>query len=503
MAGIPAPEYSTLTPEAYVLLERIESYEFDEPGCARPIAQRLAQENGWSARQAANAIREYRRFMFLVCTAGHSCCPSDEVDQVWHLHLTYTRSYWRKFCQEVLGRPVHHEPSRGGAAERQKHVAMYLATLKSYEEAFGERPPRATWPPTTERFDPRRRHQRVDRSTLWLLPRIPWPRWMWAAAASAPAIVLAAAGAPKWLEDLNPLDLPGPQFLMLYGGTAAFILVFAAVAQYALKRRDTQPPAADYEPSTYDIAYLTGDAKRVLTTGILQLLQWGSLQSPMAGAPLVREINADLPAEAHPVEQTIFQFAMEPECADRVKPDVQRKRIHLGLAPYIAEIQERLHELGLVVDRGSQALYRWMVVGPWTLLMALGVVKLAVGIARGRPVGFLIAALVVSVIVLIVLWKTPPRLTPAGKRLVNELKRRHQELKSIGKTTAGSVLLNPAFPLAVGLFGVAEFAALNDPSLAALIRHPGIADSGSGCGGSGCGGGGGGGCGGGCGGCGD
>src|SRR5260221_356074 len=79
-------------------------------------------------------------------------CPSEDVDAAWHLHLTYTRSYWKRFCGEVLGRQLHHEPTRGGPAENTKHLAMYEATLAVYREAFGEEPPRDIWTPARERF---------------------------------------------------------------------------------------------------------------------------------------------------------------------------------------------------------------------------------------------------------------------------------------------------------------------------------------------------------------
>src|SRR5947199_354356 len=79
--------------------------------------------------RAARAIEEYRRFAFLAVAAGHPVSPSDAVDQVWHLHLLYTRSYWVQFCGEVLGKPLHHEPSTGGGGEAAKFDAWYGQTL--------------------------------------------------------------------------------------------------------------------------------------------------------------------------------------------------------------------------------------------------------------------------------------------------------------------------------------------------------------------------------------
>ena len=46
---------------------------------------------GWTHEQALEAIEEYRRFCFLACVAGAAVTPSDQVDEVWHQHLTHTR----------------------------------------------------------------------------------------------------------------------------------------------------------------------------------------------------------------------------------------------------------------------------------------------------------------------------------------------------------------------------------------------------------------------------
>ena len=102
------------------LYRRIEEFPLDEPGGAFPFTARLARENGWSQDYANRVVGEYKRFALLAVAAGHSVTPSDQVDQAWHLHLTYTQSYWTRFCPEVLGKPLHHNPTQGGAAEQTK-----------------------------------------------------------------------------------------------------------------------------------------------------------------------------------------------------------------------------------------------------------------------------------------------------------------------------------------------------------------------------------------------
>ena len=80
----------------------------DEPGTRFTFAAQLARDNRWTEEFSERVIREYKRFMLLAVVAGHPVTPSDQVDQAWHLHLTYTRSYWGEFCEGVLRTPVHH-----------------------------------------------------------------------------------------------------------------------------------------------------------------------------------------------------------------------------------------------------------------------------------------------------------------------------------------------------------------------------------------------------------
>ena len=135
------------------LRNRIEAFDMDGGGHpALSFAARLARENGWTPAYAARVIREYKRFVVLAMTHGRPVCPSEDVDEAWHLHLTYTRSYWQRFCRDTLGSELHHEPTQGGPAEHTKHVAMYEETLAAYEAAFGEPAPADIWPLAEVRF---------------------------------------------------------------------------------------------------------------------------------------------------------------------------------------------------------------------------------------------------------------------------------------------------------------------------------------------------------------
>jgi len=141
----------------------------EPPGAALSFTRRLARENGWSRRHAEAVCHEYRRFLYLAATGTGEVTPSDQVDQAWHLHLAYTRHYWEELCARIIGRPLHHGPTAGGASEGRKYRALYAETLQRYRDTFGEEPPSDIWPPSDIRFGTR--YQWVDRTRHYLLPR--------------------------------------------------------------------------------------------------------------------------------------------------------------------------------------------------------------------------------------------------------------------------------------------------------------------------------------------
>lgn len=143
---------AALSSGAAELLAALAAFRIDDAEAPHySFAARLCHEHRWSLGFSERAIVEYKRFLALTSLAGHPVCPSEQVDQVWHQHLVYTRSYWDRLCRDVLRRPLHHAPTAGGPAEHQKHVAMYEQTLASYRRLFGE-PPVELWPPSAQRF---------------------------------------------------------------------------------------------------------------------------------------------------------------------------------------------------------------------------------------------------------------------------------------------------------------------------------------------------------------
>ncbi|MEM6797889.1 MAG: hypothetical protein AAF589_00100 [Planctomycetota bacterium] len=153
------------------LRRRIEAFQFDDATASLTFSARLARENGWPQGYALRVLEEYKRFLYLAMTAGHEVTPSDEVDQAWHLHLTYTHSYWGVLCRDILRAPLHHGPTKGGSSEGERFEDQYEQTLASYRAAFAEAPPADIWPPAAQRFGDAPHFIRVNTRRVKVTPR--------------------------------------------------------------------------------------------------------------------------------------------------------------------------------------------------------------------------------------------------------------------------------------------------------------------------------------------
>ena len=161
------------------LPRRILEFELDDPGAQLSFTSRLAREQGWTHVHAGRVVGEYKRFLVLAMTAGHPVTPSPQVFQASPSTEIYTESYWHRLCRDVLGRELHHGPTRGGAEEGEKFHDWYERTLASYRRIFGGDPPADIWPAVRERFANAGRERWVDTAGFWLIPKPSWLKRWW------------------------------------------------------------------------------------------------------------------------------------------------------------------------------------------------------------------------------------------------------------------------------------------------------------------------------------
>jgi hypothetical protein len=159
-----------MTPQQALLWQQILDFELDDPAADFKFSDRLARENGWKRDYSHRVIQEYKKFIFMCCVSADGVTPSDAVDQAWHLHLTFTRSYWINLCENTLGRQIHHNPTKGGQAEASRFDSYYTGSGKLYRDLFNMAPPADIWPNNHTRFTDIN-FRRVNVSRYWLLPK--------------------------------------------------------------------------------------------------------------------------------------------------------------------------------------------------------------------------------------------------------------------------------------------------------------------------------------------
>ncbi len=155
------------------LLNDITGFEIGSDNDALTFTDRLCRENKWSMPFARRCLEEYKKFIYLAAVSETPVTPSDEIDQVWHLHLTYTQSYWIDLCQSILEKPLHHGPTKGGSNESNKYKSQYRLTLDKYTEVFKENPPQDIWPDCQKRFRDADKFVRLNSADYFLLKRKP------------------------------------------------------------------------------------------------------------------------------------------------------------------------------------------------------------------------------------------------------------------------------------------------------------------------------------------
>jgi uncharacterized protein (TIGR04222 family) len=263
------------------LYQRICAYELDDPSHEIGFLAHLMRANGWGRLLALAAIEEYRKFVFLALEANHQVTPSDQVDQVWHLHLLFSDAYWNDFCPRVLGRPLHHHPARGGQAERDRFHELYRATIHSYRQHFGE-PPADLWPPVDVRFgrDLQMQRGRIRRPFRPWRGWQPWRRWRWSVPMGGLLIGLVVIGSALASAAAETSNEPasGPEEILWLVGSILLVGSFW-ISFDVLRPLLRQPSEGRSMPAlnALELAYLARGASGALEVALASLVQSGVL----------------------------------------------------------------------------------------------------------------------------------------------------------------------------------------------------------------------------------
>lgn len=450
------------------LWTRLRAHAFERPDQRLDLLRRLVREQGWTLPEARQAIEEYRRFCFLACLSDQPLTPSEAVDQVWHLHLTHSRDYWEQYCPRVLQRPLHHDPTIGGAAAGRRYQDQYAETLLRYERCFGLPPPR-WWPAASERFARPERWRWVDRERYWLLPR-PHLR-----ALSRPlAVLLGLLVAPLVAHALpaNPLDWTAGPFLRLYGGGLLSLLLLCALLRRWMK--DHGAGSSAHSLGALELAYLEGGAARVMDTAVAsaladQALSWDEQKQRLS-------TGASPAGDAH--REIVAAVRRKPKPAALIR----------DLTPMWRRIEQTLVSRGLVLSDGQAwqlRLYSSLPLWAWS---GFGLAKILVGLERAKPVGFITVLTIVCTLVALWMLAVRPRNSRAGQQAVRQAKVRHSRILRAPRSQADELALAVALGGTLVLSGTAWAGYHQHRVPPSSSGDGGGGDSNGGGGGGGCGG---------------
>ena len=436
---------------------RIAAHSFEDPGDALTFTNRLARDHGWTLDYARKAILEYRRFCFLAMMSPEQVTPSEEVDEVWHQHLTYSRDYWQGWCGQVLCRPLHHQPTKGGANEGARFAAQYAGTLALYETWFGPPDP-AFWPGTASRFGGRPRFVIVDRKRAFVirLPRLAWLiGGLWVSMAVTLTPKPAAAG-------LGIFDWPADAFLTPY--TFMAVLAVAGMLGYQLLLRfmasREEPAPREFTP--VELALMASGEERAVDVLALDLLQSGQVK-----------------VVGDKIEVPPRSAIAEPSLADVLRrhgSEFTRPRLVEILSPDLRPSWDGLAREGWALSAEQVASIRRVALLLVGSVALIGLAKIGIGFWRGKPVGLLIVLTLLMVVV-----------SPVGTRKSLASLAGILRLRDYREENARA-LRAPQPDEVIAAFAVVGAVALEGTHLQAYAELLPKRDGGDGGGGSGCGG---------------
>lgn len=303
---------------------------------------------------------------------------------------------------------------------------------------------------------------------------------------------------------MNPFDLRGPEFLLLY---FCFCLV-VIIAIVVLRRRAESGDAPRIDLSDpYLIAYLRGGEDEALRVAVISLVGRGMLFTD--GHLIHRVDNVTSGMAKHPIENEVlkkFNPLGEAGSVFEATSVLKDSNLKSALQPY----RDKLERAGLMPDANVRRDRRMRLLLALMALGVVGVIKIQIGLSLGRPVGFLVVMMIITLVIAAVF--SFPRLTSLGKATLADVTNLYAGLRTqVNSMSPGSATAELA--MAAAVFGIGALAATPFAYAEDVFRRNrsdssrsscGSADSSSSCGSSGgssdggssCGGGGCGGCGG-------
>lgn len=282
------------------------------------------------------------------------------------------------------------------------------------------------------------------------------------------------------------VQIPGPTFLILFGGLVTVAIAICWLWMRADGSEDYQLPDLTRFDSI-SIAQLRGGKRLIMQTAIFQL--YGHELISFGGEG--KDADITIPHQKGNTSQ--LSGAVEREIYRSLRSGTRKvseicldsglwDRITTHLDPVQSEL-ERLH----LARTKSDSRRVWTITAVACLIIiGVGGTKLLLGILRDRPVLFLIILLIASVIAVFVILDPSSNPTSLGRRYLKETEKHFGWLKKLVKNGQMLEGIDPSLVIAIFGVGVLAGSTLYRPYQG--VFSP-VNQQGGGCGGGGCGGG--------------
>lgn len=286
--------------------------------------------------------------------------------------------------------------------------------------------------------------------------------------------------------------ISGPAFLGLYALLVGAVVAVLVVRWWRPREQSAGAAAGPTPLHPYDLAYLNAGSGLAADTVIAGLRATGVL-GPGEKTGMVALTGTPLPAGATGLERAGYSLARSLHWYSQL-------RVGLIDRPEMAEVRRRLEQAGLVLPDGAAGAYRRLALRLWLPVVGLGLLRLVVGLSRGKPVLYLVLLLAVAGIAAAASLAVRPWRSWAGHGVLREARRGCGGRAAAAST--GAARYGPAgASYGVAVFGLSALW-VSDPEFAGGISAPRLASGGDGgdggsggscgggggCGGGGCGG---------------
>lgn len=316
--------------------------------------------------------------------------------------------------------------------------------------------------------------------------------------------------------------MAGPKFLVFYLVSILFVMMLLPLMRFFIDGSRGLAPmtiAGKFDP--YEVAFLRGGEKEVLTTAALKLYTSSLLrQNPLRKRRLCineeryekhKKFSKEKPNSIE--EEVLRFFETKGSDGDTLKTFTRSTALKHKLAPQFAAFVEKAQKEKLFLPDAMHTSYRTVYRAAFLLLGGIGLLKFSWGLMNGYPIGYLFL-LMVALATFYFMYPKPSRLSHRGKKYLKELSSVYESAKYdfSQKMSKGGRSSHSSFAAdMLAIYGISLVSGISDfEPLGGSLKHgsgsgfsnEGCGSCGSSCssgGGSSCGGGS---CGGGCGGCG-